>query len=282
MTLVMVCDFPVRRPLHDKRAAACRLGDCHGLRTVGVDHVIQCQSGDRVVDRHAVRDERIAFRKAVSQQCRDHRVSVDRRVLRPILRIEIAVHEELREGEEPQHHRIGKDFPPRLLRYGPGDLCAVGGEVEFVLVVEIFYDEIELAAHLLLKCDVRGGRLAATFQPELLGGRTALEFHGKQNKRRMPGRVGTVGVVPPQQAYREIEDIDALFLFERARVIPDVEQPLLQALRGQAGLQAKVRMPRCDASGIDRVGVAWLRDPAGFDIVGIERRLVLGAELHAR
>jgi hypothetical protein len=58
----------------------------------------------------------------------------------------------------------------------------------------------------------------------------AFESDGKKDERREALGVGLVVLEPFQQSEGEIEDVDALFFFERSRVVPDVEQALLQRL----------------------------------------------------
>ncbi len=86
-------------------------------------------------------------------------------------------------------------------------------------------------------------------------------------------------VEPSQQADGEVEDVDALLLLQRLRVVPDVEESLLQPLGGEAGLQLAVGVPRGDAALVHLI-VARLRDAAGDLVVGVEPRALLGGEFH--
>src|SRR5712692_1834872 len=49
---------------------------------------------------------------------------------------------------------------------------------------------------------------------------------------------------PFQQTEGEIKDVDALFFFERPRIVPDVQETFLKSLRRQFRLQPPVRVAR--------------------------------------
>src|SRR3546814_1715995 len=76
-------------------------------------------------------------------------------VRRPIVGIEIAVHQEFGERKEAKDHGVGQHFPARLARHGSSDPRAIGGEIDLVLVLEIFDYEPELELHLRLQREVR-------------------------------------------------------------------------------------------------------------------------------
>ena len=79
---------------------------------------------------------------------------------------------------------------------------------------------------------------------EAVGGAAALQTHGQQDERRKALGFGLVVLEPFQQAEGEIEDIDALLFLQGLRIVPDVEESLLQSFRGQSGLEFCFRLPR--------------------------------------
>ena len=83
---------------------------------------------DRVkvgVDLLVVADGRFGWAESVTKQGRDERVSIDRRRLRPVRRIEVSIHEEFGEGEESEDDVIRKHFPAWLICNGGRDFLEI-------------------------------------------------------------------------------------------------------------------------------------------------------------
>ena len=85
---------------------------------------------------------------------------------------------------------------------------------------------------------------------------------------------GVAGVDPLQRAEGEIEDVDALLLLERAHVEVEVEETLLQSLRGEPGSKARVGMAGEDAALVRDV-VIGLREVGDLVLV-LRHRLSVG------
>jgi hypothetical protein len=90
--------------------------DGDGLGRIGIDDVIHRDGLNYRIDLAVVRDDRLGRLESVLQQAADQRMVVQSTVCRPVLGIQIAVHQELGEGEETEHHGIGLYFPSRLAR----------------------------------------------------------------------------------------------------------------------------------------------------------------------
>ena len=88
---------------------------------------------------------------------------------------------------------------------------------------------------------------------ELLARVAALQADGHQDQRRVPDVHRVLGIDPLQRAECEVEDVDPLLLFQRPGIEVEFEQPFLQSLRCQSGLQSGVRMPKADPAFIDGV-----------------------------
>src|SRR5882762_4943475 len=111
------------------------------------------------IDLAVVRDDRLGRLESVLQQAADQRMVVQSTVCRPVLGIQIAVHQELGEGEETEHHGIGLYFPSRLTRNSLRDAGDVCGDIHVIFVAEIFDLYTEFAVHLRLERKVRRPRL---------------------------------------------------------------------------------------------------------------------------
>ncbi len=84
----------------------------------------------------------------------------------------------------------------------------------------------------------------------------------------MPGRFGLLVIVPAQQTQSEIEDVDALLLFQGTGIVPDVEQALLQGLQGQLGLQFQIGVTAGRRRGVVRLGA----DKVSLKNIGLDAR----------
>ena len=85
-------------------------------------------------------------------------------------------------------------------------------------------------------------------QLELLASIAAFEADRHQYQRRMTDIGGILRIDPFQGAERQEQDIDALFLFQSARIVIEFEQPLLQSLGREARLKARIAVPCADAT----------------------------------
>jgi hypothetical protein len=77
-------------------------------------------------------------------------MQVEAPVGRPVLRVEVPIHQELRKREEAKDHRVRPHFPTTLSRHGLSYARHIGSDIDVVLVSEIFDLQTELAVHLRL------------------------------------------------------------------------------------------------------------------------------------
>lgn len=109
-------------------------------------------------------------------------------------------------------------------------------------------------------------------QLEPLAGISALEHHRKQDQGGEAYVRRVVGIDPAQGSERQVEDVDALLLLDRACVEVELEQALLQALRRQAGLQPGVRVSAEHAAVVRDVVLGLSEIRYLLDLVVLESR----------
>ena len=107
------------------------------------------------------------------------------------------------------------------------------------------------APQLRLEREVRRDVLLAILQVEPAGSGLAFEVDRDQQQRRVPRLVGGRRLVPFEEAHRQVEDADALLLLVGLGVVIDREEPCLEPLGSQAGLQ-----PEVDVAGVGRLVVS--------------------------
>ena len=78
------------------------------------------------------------------------------------------------------------------------------------------------------------------------------EFNWKQDKGRLPDHFGPLILEPLEEANREKEHIDALFLFCSSRIPRQLQQPLLQGIGSKRRVQKAVR-----EAGFVHLAYAW-------------------------
>ncbi len=140
--------------LDDQGASGDDFGDGDGLRAVGIDHMVLLHRRQLVVDAFVVMDDRFAVGETVAQNGGNQAVVFDAVAVGPVFRVEVAVHQELREGEEAQYHGVGQHFPARMRGQGLGDLGSIGGQVDGVFVGKVVDDDAEIGLHLGLERQV--------------------------------------------------------------------------------------------------------------------------------
>src|SRR5688500_17126314 len=82
---------------------------------------------------------------------------------------------------------------------------------------------------------------------KLLASIASLQPDGQQHQRSKAVLVRRGRGPPAQEAYGQIQDVDALLFFERARVDGQIQQALLQALRGHPRIELAVPLARAAA-----------------------------------
>jgi hypothetical protein len=168
-----------RRALDDQVAPPRDLLDGDGLGRIGIDNMVHRDRLNNGIDLVVVRDDGFRGFESVLQQAADQRVVVQPTVCRPVFGIQIAVHQELGEGEETEHHGIGLYFPSRLARNSLRDAGDVCRDIHVIFVAKILDFYTEFAVHLRLERKVRRRRLRPRREMESIGSAAPLEANGE-------------------------------------------------------------------------------------------------------
>ena len=222
------------------------------MRAVGIDDLMQVGRRDDAVERLVVADGRRRLAEPFVQQGPHDRVVARPRIGGPARLVEVAIHQELAEREEPEHDRAAVDLPPLLVahRQGHGVEEALGGlgRVGIGLGIgELGQVDAEVGAELGDEREVDLGVFFAGAEPEPLAGARPLELdrHEQQRRAQRPLPLAVVGLEPAEHSRHEEERVDPLLLERRPRRVEDRQQPRLQAVGGQVGLQLEVGLAWC-------------------------------------
>lgn len=227
------------RSLDDDVAAPAHHFNGLGLRAVRVHDVVEPRRRDEFIQVHVLSEGVVRGRKAVAQQARERRMIDELGGVRPRARVEVAVHQELGEGKEAECHRVRLHLPARLSGHGGGESLRITGGYQFLVFTrrEPGQVQAELAFELGGQGKVLLHLALIPRQREPLAGVAAAQLHGHQQQRRVARGVRRVGLEPLQAAQGEVEDVDALLLQHELRVAVQVQEPPLEALGCQGGLE---------------------------------------------
>ena len=140
-------------------------------------------------------------------------------VCQPVFGIQIAVHQELGEGEETEHHRIGLYFPSRLARNSLRDARCTAISTSSSSPKSSIFIPNSPSIFAWSERFVDGGS-ARDARSKSIGSAAPLDPNRKQDEGRETFDVRFVVLEPFQQTEGQIKDVDALFFFERPRIIP--------------------------------------------------------------
>ena len=255
------------RALDDQVLAGARGLERLGLRGVGVEHVEGVPGGEALVQRRVVGRRVGLGAKAVGQQRAQERPLGERGLGRPGRRVEVPVHQELGEREQAEHDVVGVDPKTGLGGHGLADLPDIGGRIEPLGRVDLGQGQRKILAQLLGQRQVGQDLLVGEPEAEALERARPLEADRDQDQGCMAGLVSGRRLVPFEEAERQVEDADAALLVVGAGVVVEPEQPTLQALGAEPGLQPEVPVLRQRSLGGGR------RD--GVEQI-VARRLVIG------
>ncbi|MNU89669.1 hypothetical protein D3C71_795150 [compost metagenome] len=254
-----------RRALDDQVVTASHAFDGQCLRAVAVHDVLELGGRDERIQeaRARARQRAVIGVKAIAEQAGHQTVAVDLLALGPLFRVQIEKHQQLGEREEPQLQCVVEHAPLRLGRNAFAHRRQIGGDVELVGVREGRHHDTEVGAQLLAQRQVLLRLLIGPAQHESITRALALQHHRQQHQRRMPVflRRGT-GLAERQLAHRQVQHVHALLFEHGAVLVVHVQQPLLQVLRAQPGLQARIQMVFGQRAG-SRVFLARLRQGQG-------------------
>ena len=108
--------------------------------------------GQSRIQRFVIADDWCFVAKAFFAQQAAHELAIfELLALRPSFRLEVAEHQELGKGEEPQRHFVAPHAPARLIGNELFDLGEVRGNVEFLCLGEVGQLEVEFELELFLQ-----------------------------------------------------------------------------------------------------------------------------------
>ena len=230
------------RALHHQAGAVADLLDDLGLRGVGVDHLDDARGVEQRVEAVLGAEERRIGLEAVGEQALQQGVGGER-AFGPVRRVEVAVHQQLGEGEEAELHAVGVHRPAALA----GGRLAHQGVVlrrrPALGLVHLGQPDREVLAQALLQRQVGAEVVLAANQVEGRAALVAHELHRQQHQRRLAHHVGGGRLLPAQEAEREIEQVHALLLLGRARVAGQAQQPARERIGAEGRLQEVVGEP---------------------------------------
>ncbi len=127
---------------------------------------------------------------------------------------------------------------------GLADLPEIGGRIEALGRVDLRQSQGKVLAQLLGQRQVGQDLLLGEPEAEALERARPLEAHRHQDQGRMARLLGGRRLVPFEEAERQVEDADAALLIVGAGVVIEPEQPALQTLGAEPGLQPEVPVLR--------------------------------------
>ena len=231
-----------RRSLDDEVSAATHVVDRERLRTVAVDDMEHVRGVNVAVDPLVLGQKRFTRFEAVRKERPDRRLVGDPSVGWPVFGIEVPVHQELGEREEAEDDVVGQDRPVGLRGDSVRNLAEVRVRIELVAALEGGQAEGVNAVEVGLQRQVRSLVLGTDPETKTFTSRAALELDRHEDERCVADVFLVVRIYPPQHAKRQEENVDALLLLQRPRVVVQVEKPLLEPLRGHPSLELGVEV----------------------------------------
>jgi hypothetical protein len=233
-----------RRTLDHQVAAGPGVEQGQGLRAVGVDDQAEVGRVRVPVQRLVLVDCELGLLEAIGQQRPHDRMIAGTAALGPARRVEVAVHQELGEREEAQRDRVALDRPARLISHGRGHRVEVAPDVQFVGLGQLGQDDVELRPQLLGQREVDVRVLAVVPQAEPFAGAGTIQGHRDEDERGTQRYRPGVGLGPGEHPQGQEQGVDALFLQRGPGRVIDRQQPVLQLLGEQVGLELQVGRAR--------------------------------------
>ncbi len=242
--------------------------DGEGLGAIGVHDMVEAGDGDEGIEVSIFGEWGGLFGEAALEEALDEGVLEQVGRGRPARRVEVAVHEELGEGEEPEGHGVGEDFPRGVVADGVGDGREVGGGAEVIGVGEGGEFEVEVAEQTGAQGEVFLEVLFAGAEEEAVGGGAALEFDGEEEEGGEARGIGVGRFEPSELAEGEVEHVDSLFLDHGEGIAVEVQESALEAFGAEPGLEAGVGVSSGESGGgVDGVFLG-LGEGEGLVVVG--------------
>ncbi len=160
--------------------------------------------------------------------------------LRPVGLVEVAVHEELAEREEPERDRVALDRPAGSVAHGCLHRSEVGLDLHLIAVGQFREDDPIRRPHLLGHREVALNLLVTSTEEEPLARAGPLQRHGDEDQRGAEGPRAGHRLVPSEHSEGQEQRVDAP-LFERgAGRIGDRQEARLQRVGEQGGLEPEI------------------------------------------
>ena len=260
-----------RRPLDHQVAPPDRVQNRERLRAVRVHHRMETRHALGIVDVLVLAQvRRPRLESVVAEELPHQRVFGRPGSLRPGLRVQVLVDEQLAEGEEVQVDLVALDRPALPSRDGLLDPRQILLNVEILLGRHLRQTDSEILPELGLKREVRLDVVPGPRELEVLPHAGPGELNRDQDQRRAALRVAALRLVPPEHPEREIEDVDPLFLNREAGLTEGLAQAQVERGSRKPGLELVVGVARGGLVGV-LVGLAQHGEKLGGDVVDVVR-----------
>ena len=203
-----------RRALDDQVQPLVHVQQGQGLRAVGIDHVIgvaRSKDGIQVV---IAADQRRRVVETVLQQRPDDGVLGGGGVAGPGLHIQVPVHQELAEGEEPQGNLLAVHGPAVQPVDGVGGRVEIGPDVQAVHLGQLRQGDAEFQTEFFPERNVGFRIVAGVTQPEPSPDVDPFQTDRQQHQGGKTGFLIDAAVPPPQHAQGQKEGVHTLLLDE--------------------------------------------------------------------
>ena len=230
--------------LDDEVAPHGGFSDDQGLRAITVDDMARRGRGEQVVEPLAVFDQWRGSGEPLAEQGADQRAIGEFVLFGPVGRVEVAVHQELGEREEPEHHVIGQDLPRLLVLHRCGDLLQVHRRNE---ILHLFGRGGQVDSKVYLQPgpqrQIRFDVIAGVDQIESRSGTRSFEADRDDQQRGKSRCAWIVSLKPLQEPDGQVQDVDPLLLKRGGRVGVQTEQPPVEFLGIEYGVKYRVALP---------------------------------------
>ncbi len=230
------------RPLHDKARTSAHFLDDFCLRGIGVDHLNDLRRVQQIIQLVLGAEDRSVFLEPVGQETAQQ-VAFCKGIHWPGTWIKIAMHQKFCEGKEAQLHSIAVDRPSRLARHGLPYLIEVFGGCPFFGLVNLGQQETEILPQPFLQWQVGRDVIVTGNHVEGRGAFVAHKLHRQQHQWRLAIHLGRGAFAPAQESGGQIQDVQPLFFFGRARIRGQAQQAAGQSLGTQRRFKKDVGQP---------------------------------------
>ena len=238
-----------------------------------------------MVEALAILDQWRGSGEPLAEQSADQRAVGELVVLGPVGWVEVAVHQQLGEREEPQYHVVGQDLPRLLVLHGFSDLLQVHRRNE---VFHLFgrSGQVDPEVHLEPgpQRQIRFNVVAGVDQIESRTGPRPFETNRDDQQRSKSRCARIVGLEPLQEPDGQVQDVDPLLLKRGGRVGVQSEQPPVEFLGIKDGVEYRVALSHFRRDGLRRDsnlrdGEGLLSDPFGCGLCRRGRGCLLRGSL---